>query len=284
LLWRSQNFLRDDAVDTIGRLARVRADDVVVEIGPGRGVITRRLAAACARVIAVERDAALCRLLRREFGSVGNVEIVSADFLHWDLPRGEYRVVANLPYEITSEIMAKLTRPAQAPAEAHLVVQVEAARRFAGAPHDRESLKSLLLKPRFTLSLVHALRRTDFRPVPGVDSVLVHLHRRRPPLLGAAEDRAYRDFLCFVFSERGADTATRLRRVFTTVQLRRLARDNGFSLSAPLPALSFAHWLAVFRHYAATAAPERQRMIQGAEQRLRLQQRGLTKLRRSRPG
>lgn len=270
--------------DTIVRLAQLRADDLVVEIGPGRGIITRRLAAACARVIAVERDLALCRLLRREFESVGNVEVVSADFLHWDPPRGEYKVVSNLPYEITSEIMAKLTRPARAPAEAHLVMQVEAARRFAGAPHHRESLRSLLLKTRFTLSLVHALRRTDFRPVPSVDSVLLHLHQRRPPLLTATEDRAYRDLLCFVFSERGPNVATRLRRVFTTAQLRRLAQDNGFSLSAPLPALSFAHWLAIFRHSLTGVAPEKRRMVHGAERRLRQQQRGLTKLRRSRAG
>ena len=280
-LWRSQNFLRSDSVarDLVRRAGPGR-DDLVLEIGPGRGIITRQLARVCSRVIAVEYDRALCDELARSLRDLTNVEVVWADFRHYDLPRRDYKVVASIPFAITADIMAKLTAGRHAPTEAHLVMQAEAARRYAGRPYDRESLKSLLLKPGFELSVVHAFRRTDFSPAPHADTVLLRMQKRDQPLLPAAEARAFRDLLCFAFAQRGADIAARLDRVFTRPQLNRLALAHGFPLSARIVDLTFAQWLGLFRYHYATASTRE--AIAGAERRLLRRQHGLTKIHRSR--
>jgi 23S rRNA (adenine-N6)-dimethyltransferase len=282
-VWQSQNFIRRVSLaKKIVRLADFERSDLVVEIGPGKGILTRPLAEACSFVIAVEYDRSLCRHLIGSLGGIGNVKVVCADFRQYDLPKHEYRVFASIPFNITSDIVHKLTAGFHSPKDAYLIMQAEAARRFAGPPCDHESLKSLLLKPKFESSILHRFRDTDFWPTPKVDSVLLRMARRRYPVLTAQEDREYRDFLCFVFSEHGADIGARLGRIFTRPQLTRLARDQGFALSARIVDLSFAQWLAVFRHYLGAVAGDKQSLVVGAEKRLSRQQAGLTKIHRSR--
>ncbi len=282
-IWHSQNFIRSVSLAReIIRLANLTTNDLVIEIGPGRGIITKELARVCSQVIAIEYDRSLCHDLRSSLGGIENLDIVCADFRRYDLPDREYKVFANIPFKITSDIMAKITTGGRSPAEAYLIMQAEAARRFAGSPYDRESLKSLLIKTRFELSLLHAFRNTDFWPTPKVDVVLLRLRKRHPPILSAADDRKYRDLLCFVFSEHGTDVTARLARIFTRRQIKRLARDNSFSMSAPVVDLCFGQWLAVFRYYRAGVAGDRQKFIEGAEKRLLQRQDRLTKIHRSR--
>jgi 23S rRNA (adenine-N6)-dimethyltransferase len=282
-LRHSQNFLRRvSVVRKIIRLAHLTSRDLVIEIGPGRGIITKELARVCSQVTAVEYDRSLCRDLRTSLGGLGNVDVIYADFRHYRLPDREYKVFASIPFNITSDIMAKLTTGGRSPSDAYLIMQTEAARRFAGPPYDHESLRSLLLKPRFELSILHALRSTDFRPAPKANVVLLRIRKRCHPILTAGEERKYRDFLHFVFSEHGAEIAARLGGIFTRRQIRRLARDNGFPMSARIVELSFAQWLAVFRHYLAGVAWDKQKLVEGAEKRLLRGRPGLTKIHRSR--
>ena len=282
-LRHSQNFLhRVSVVRKIIRLANLTSRDLVIEIGPGRGIITKELARVCSQVVAVEYDRSLCQDLQTSLGGLENVEVIYADFRRYRLPDREYKVFASIPFSITSDIMAKLTTGGRSPSDAYLIMQAEAARRFAGPPYDHESLRSLLLKPRFELSILHALRSTDFRPAPKADAVLLRMTRRRRPLLTPAEGRKFRDFLCFVFSEHGAEVAARLKRIFTRRQIGRLARENGLPMSARVVELCFAQWLAVFRHYLAEVAWDKQELVEGAEKRLLRRQAGLTKIHRSR--
>ncbi len=282
-LWHSQNFIRSSSiVRKIIRLASLTRNDLVVEIGPGKGMITRQLVQVCSHVIAVEFDRSLYHHLRRTLGNLENLDVICADFRHYELPNREYKVFANIPFEITSDIMTKITTGGRLPTEAYLIMQAEAARRFAGPPYARESLKSLLLKTRFELSILHSLRNTDFWPTPKVDVFLLHIRKRCPPILTAADNQKYRDLLCFVFSEHGADVATRLKRIFTRPQIKCLARSNGFSMSARVVDLSLAQWLAVFRYYLVGVAEDRKKLVEGAERRLLRRHTGLTKINRSR--
>ncbi len=282
-VWQSQNFIRRVSLASeIVRLADFARNDLVIEIGPGKGIITRQLANVCSQVIAVEYDQSLCRHLAKSLGGIGNVKVVCADFRQYDLPKREYKVFANIPFKITSDIVSKLTAGVRSPNDAYLTMQVEAARRFAGPPYDHESLKSLLLKPEYELFILHAFRNIDFRPTPKADVVLVRLRKRSLPILAVAENQKYRDLLCFVFSEHGTDIIARLGRIFTRPQLTRLARDHGFSLSARIVDISFAQWLAIFRYYLTGVIRDRQKLVQGAETRLLRRQSTLTKIHRSR--
>src|SRR5689334_1717076 len=95
----SQNFLRDPRLaDHLIQMAALSAEDTVIEIGPGTGVLTARLARTCRQVLAIEKDATLAHKLARRFAHQGAVAIFAADFLEFPLPSSRYKVFANIPF------------------------------------------------------------------------------------------------------------------------------------------------------------------------------------------
>ena len=219
-----------------------------MEIGPGRGVLTAELALRCRQLIAVELDERLCQELRVRFGGDEHVSIVQADFLRFSPPRSTaYKVVGNIPYNRTAAIVRRLADGSPPPEDAYLVVQREAAERFAGRPFAPETLASLLLKPRWQVEIVRRLRRTDFEPPPRVDSVVLWLARRTRPLVEQSAASGYQAFVEACFGRSGQTVGRCLRSAFTRHQIRRLSRDLGFDPSAPPSGLSFDQWLGLFR-------------------------------------
>lgn len=217
--------------------------DLVVEVGPGHGVLTQALARSAGRVIAVELDPALAHEVAQRFEGDPRVQVVGGDFLRFPIPHGA-RVVANLPFAITADAVRHVVT-SQA-TEAHLVVQREAAERFAGSPWGGETLPSLSLKPWWHIEVTRALARTDFDPPPSVDCAVLWLARRSPALLRDEERSVYERFLAATFG-RGRTTGQVLGRVFTRGQLERLRRDLHLDLGAPPSATSFDRWLALYR-------------------------------------
>jgi 23S rRNA (adenine-N6)-dimethyltransferase len=235
----SQHFLRKGA--TAARLVAatsISPRDLVLEIGAGRGALTRPQRPASAALRAELRARA---------------EIVEGDFLEIELPRRSYKVVGSLPYARTTEIVRRLTSEGRPPDDAWLVVQREAARRFAGAPWGGETRWSLALKPWWHCELTAALRRVDFDPPPSVDSVLLWLGRRARPLVGPAQARLYLDLTDRLLRS-GPTLARALRPRLTRAQLARLARDLGFDPAQPPSSLRFDQWLPVFRFLAGRRA------------------------------
>jgi 23S rRNA (adenine-N6)-dimethyltransferase len=244
----SQHFLRKGATAAeLVASTTISTGDLVLEIGPGRGALTRALAARCGRLIAFEIDADLAAALRQELG--GRAEIVTADFLSIELPRAAYKVIGNVPYARTTEIVRSLLSAPVAPDDAWLVVQREAARRFVGAPYGRETLFSVSHKPWWHAEIVRSLRRTDFDPPPAVESVLLWLMRRARPLVERRHAALYRELTARVFGA-GIGVERSLRPWLSHVQLARLAHDLHFDPARPASALRFEQWLAVFRFVA----------------------------------
>ncbi|HVG98992.1 MAG TPA: rRNA adenine dimethyltransferase family protein [Chloroflexota bacterium] len=256
----SQNFLTDPAlVERVLDRTTVGPEDVVYEIGAGAGAITDRLARRCRHVVAVEKDASLAERLRRRFAARTNVSVFLADALEFPLPLTPYKVVANLPFSVTSAVVARLTRAEQPPGDSFLGVQREAAERFAGSP--AETLVSLSLKPRFAPQIVYRFERADFSPRPGVDVVLLRLHKRGPPLLGAAGEALYRDLVAHVF---GAWRPTVRRALGALLP----SPPPGIDLRVAPGALPFDAWLTLFRHFQCTAPAGARRRVAGAAARV----------------
>ena len=277
----SQNFLRDPRlIDHLLRRSSIGPADLVLEIGPGGGAITRRLADRCGRLVAVERDPRLAADLRRRFAGRPHVEIVEADFLDLPLPSGEYKVFANIPFNVTTAIVAKLTTGQDPPRDAYLAVQREAADRFLGRP--RGTLFALLLHPWFEPSVVHRFRREDFRPVPRVDVVMLRLRRRDQPLVAPPEARLFRDFAVFAFTAWQPDLRAVLARLLPTRDVNAVEREIGASLARPPSAIAVHEWLALFHAFRARADRHAIREVLGAEARLRRQQAALAKDHRTR--
>src|SRR5690349_18944670 len=141
----AQNFLKSRClVDRLLDTCAIGPDDIVYEIGPGKGIITERLAQRCRQVITIEKDPLLVAALRSRFARTANVRLHEGDFLDYRLPGGHYKVFASIPFNITSAIVTRLTTAPVPPDDTYLIMQKEAAERFLGAP--RETLFGVLLK------------------------------------------------------------------------------------------------------------------------------------------
>ena len=247
----SQHFLRSGALAaSLVEQSSVSKNDLVVEIGPGRGVLTRELTGRCRRLIAIEIDERLVYGLSVEFREVRNLVLVHDDFFRFQLPDSLYKVFANLPYSQTAAIIRHLVDALTPPEEAYVVVQREAADRFAGGPYASETLPSLLLKPWWHVEITRRLRRSDFEPPPAVDSVLLWLARRPRPLINQSQRLLYRDFVASSFGRHGGTIRQCLRTVFTRHQIGHLARDLRFSPGASPSLLTFDQWLGLYRFLA----------------------------------
>ena len=179
-----QHFLADpNILDVIGRLAELGPDDVVLEIGPGRGVLTRYLAARVRLVHAVEIDRELEPELR-EFGD--NVDIVFGDALQVDLPQDATKLVANLPYNVATPLVVESLDGLPTVGLWCVMVQREVADRLFADPGTKDyGAVSVLVQLAAERTGFHAVSRTVFRPPPNVDSALVAFRRRElPPEFG----------------------------------------------------------------------------------------------------
>ena len=249
----SQHFLRSRALAaSLVAHSTISRHDLVVEIGPGRGTLTRALAERCGNLVAIEIDPVLFLDLEAAFRDVAHVAVVHADFLRHPLPDAAYKVFASIPYARTAAIIRRLVNAPTPPLDTYLVVQREAAERFAGSPCAPESLSSLRLKPWWQVEIVRRLRRTDFDPPPDVDSVVLWLARRTRPLVDQAQRRLYRHFIDASFGRRGNTLRRGLGGTFTGRQIARLALYLHFSAGAPPSSLTFDQWLGLFRFLATT--------------------------------
>jgi 16S rRNA (adenine1518-N6/adenine1519-N6)-dimethyltransferase len=189
----SQNFLTDAAaLDAIVEAAELTPGDRVVEVGPGLGVLTRRLLAAGASVLAVELDPRLARYLRRELAEVGGFEQLEADALHVHpreiFPVEPFKLVANIPYHITSPLLHAFLEGERPPDLAVLLVQLEVAERIAAPPGEMSYL-SVFVQNVATAEVVARVPAASFEPAPEVDSAILRLRGREVPAVPVGEGR-----------------------------------------------------------------------------------------------
>lgn len=195
-----QNFLADDAA--AGRIADAACAPglPVLEIGPGLGALTEALAARAPRVTAVELDAAMVGALSQEFGGKAELDIVHADFLKFDLESyakgtGTYCAAGNLPYYVTTPICMKLLTCSGLPERMVLMMQKEAAARFAAKAGTKlYGPLSILAQLYYDCDTLMTLTPADYYPQPEVESAVVVCIRKQnvpavpelPGLLDAA--------------------------------------------------------------------------------------------------
>lgn len=175
-----QYFLSDIRIlDRIVNAAHLSPDDVVVEIGPGRGFLTRRLLPRVSEVVAVELDAELAEALPGRLGQPSNLEVVLADARTVDLlqlvnPETSYKVVANLPYYAANPIIRRFLQQDHLPSMMVVMVQQEVAESMV-AERGKMSLLSVATQFYARANLVCKVPPASFRPSPKVNSAVVRL-------------------------------------------------------------------------------------------------------------
>jgi 16S rRNA (adenine1518-N6/adenine1519-N6)-dimethyltransferase len=179
-----QNFVIDpNTIRKVVKVAGVKPDDHVLEIGAGAGSLTLALAGAAARVTALEIDERLTPILDEVVSGIGNVEVVVGDAMKMDLDGiGAARVVANLPYNLAASVVLRILGEAPSIRDLTVMTQREVGERLAAEPgSDAYGLTSVLLAFHAEARVADRVSRNAFFPVPGVDSVIVKILRRAEP-------------------------------------------------------------------------------------------------------
>jgi 16S rRNA (adenine1518-N6/adenine1519-N6)-dimethyltransferase len=178
-----QHWLEDESsLQAMANAAAVKPRDVVLEIGPGPGSLTRILVKRAKQVIAVELDKSLAAELPKQVAAP-NLTIVNQDILEFDfagLP-ADYKVAANIPYYLTSNLIRILSETPNRPVTAALLVQKEVAERVAAEPGDM-SILSVTAQFYWEVKLGQIVPAKLFQPAPKVDSQVLILERREQPL------------------------------------------------------------------------------------------------------
>lgn len=195
-----QNFLNNKTVvKKIVDSANLTADDFVLEVGPGKGILTEELSKKCKKVIAVEIDRDLIISLRDKFKDTEVVEIIESDILKTDFKKlntkynisdTKYKIIANLPYYITSSIIRMFLEAELPPSEMILMVQKEVAERIISKPGNH-SILSLSVQYYADPELLFYLDKSNFDPIPEVDSAVIRI---KPKLKHIAQEESKRFF------------------------------------------------------------------------------------------
>jgi 16S rRNA (adenine1518-N6/adenine1519-N6)-dimethyltransferase len=253
-----QNFLvREDIAERIVEQAHLREDDVALEIGPGAGALTLRIARRVREVVAVEKDQGLAALLREEFEALPRVHIVEGDFLEFDLAAcarahgvAKLAVVGNIPYNITTPILEHLFAQRASVRSAVLLVQREYAERLAAAPAT-PAYGSLTLFARYhaLLEPLFTLKPGAFWPRPDVDSMLVRVLPREQPPVDAPEGLLFR-IIRGAFQQRRKQLGNTLQDSLGLPRdaVERLARHAGIALARRGETLTLEEFARLARH------------------------------------
>lgn len=193
-----QNFLIDDEVlNDIINGADISKDDFIIEIGPGIGTLTKMLLTSARRVCAIELDKSLIPILQDELKEFDNLKLVNGDALKVDFDEiigneTSVKVVANLPYYLTTPIISKMLIEGYKFKSLTIMIQKEVAERMASKPDCKEyGALSLLVQYYCDVNIVRRVSPTSFVPQPKVDSIVIKLDRLKEPRVILKDEKLF---------------------------------------------------------------------------------------------
>lgn len=279
----SQNFLHSKKlVSKIVSLSNIVQDDTVIEIGPGKGIITYELGQRCSDVIAIEYDKSLYDKLSIRFKETGNIKIVNMDFMLYKLPNKPYKVFSNIPFNMTADIIQKILDVDEKLTDAYLIIQYEAALKYIGTPYYADCFRSLYYKPLFEAEIIYEFEPTDFSPPPKARIVLVHFHKKEYSDVKTESYSKYRDFLSYVFYGAGRTFKEKTKQVFSYEQQKRIRKASGIEFDSTISYWTYPQWIAMFNCYDKLVSKEKQALVNGAYSKMLQSQKSIKKEHRNR--
>lgn len=217
-----QHFLKSEkALNTIVGSAEIEHGETVLEIGPGMGVLTERLLASSCLVLAVEKDDNLYELLNQKFDEEIKTEkliLIHDDILNFDprsynLEASSYKLVANIPYNITGAILEKFLSAENQPESMVLLVQKEVAQRIV-ARDGKESILSISVKAYGTPKYVETVLAGSFAPAPKVDSAIIKVETISKDFFQNFSEKAFFQLLQAGFQSKRKKLSSNLSKIY----------------------------------------------------------------------
>lgn len=242
-----QHFLQSpQAIAKIIETAELSSEDTVLEVGPGKGVLTEALLEHAGKVIAVEKDESLAPLLKEKFKKElkdGKLELIFGDILAWkrSFHAADYKIVANIPYYITGEFLRIFLSGDFQPKSMTLLLQKEVAERIV-ARDDKESILSLSVKAYGVPAYIQTVPSHDFLPPPKVDSAILHIGGISKDFFKEIDEKAFFSLVKAGFAHKRKVLINNLKQIASTEKLKKAFETCEISQIARAETLSLGEW------------------------------------------
>jgi len=238
-------------VEKISQAAELNSDDMVLEIGPGLGILTQELVERAGKVVAVELDEKLLAYLQSRFSGVKNLVLVSGDILQL-LPvellpwlAQPYKVVANLPYQITAVLLRRLLTLKNKPKLLVLMVQAEVAERVCARP-GAMSVLAVMAQYYSQPQIVLTVSKDQFWPIPQVNSAVLKLKPKSKFSLPSALENSFFKLVKVGFASRRKMLKNNLINVYTPQKVEAALKQTGLKGQMRAQELTVSDWLNLF--------------------------------------
>jgi 16S rRNA A1518/A1519 N6-dimethyltransferase RsmA/KsgA/DIM1 with predicted DNA glycosylase/AP lyase activity len=261
----SQNFIKSPfLIRQLFSVSNINPNDLVIEIGPGRGIITQQLVNRAQKVITIEKDNNLFKDLILKFKDSSNLKIINGDFLSYKLPDTDYKVFSNIPFDITAEIIDKFLKSSQKPKDIYLIMQQEAAEKYIGK--ESETQNSILIKPFYDIEILGDIDRTSFTKKPQVNIVFTHFSLKEKFLINPSFNQNFRDFIIYGFNQWQPNILKSFKDIFSFNQFKSLNKRLKINNLKPSE-LRFNQWLDFFNTYLKFVSPIKKDLVDGFEKK-----------------
>lgn len=255
----SQNFIKyPTLVSELLDASDLKRADTILEIGPGRGIITNQLLKRVSKVIVVEKDPVLAAKLIELNNNSPKLKILPKDFLNCTLPSTPYKVFSNIPFSLTAKIIHKFLFSSLLPDSMYFIMQQEAIEKYIGSPQETQS--SLLAKPWYEIKNLGDIDRSSFTKKPQVKIGFAQFKKRPLAFIKDENKREYRNFIVYGFNQWKGTFLQAYEKIFTYSQLKTF--EKTFKLTGlKLTQVSFDIWLQIFKTYLKIASPVQKEII-----------------------
>lgn len=264
----SQNFLHSPTlVKNLLSKTNITDKDTVYDIGAGKGILAAALASRCHTVIAVEADHSLAIKLQENLHKYSNVLVYEGDFLELPLPKTPYKVFANIPFNLSADILHKLVDAKNPPKSSYLIVQKEFAQKLITTKDGYNSQLAVLLGVQFEVRIVKELRQDSFYPRPRVAAVLLEILQRPESLVAAKDLQLFRNFVIFAYNAFRPTLSKTISPLFNSKEFILVAKALKYPPSASPSQLHLEQWLNLFS-VALKKRPLVEQLVSGYEEAL----------------
>jgi 16S rRNA (adenine1518-N6/adenine1519-N6)-dimethyltransferase len=264
-----QHFLRDvRLLDRIARTIDPQPADVVIEIGPGKGALTRALSPLAWKVVAIEKDRILAEALDAD--KPENVAVVEGDALDVSFERlitdiagavPPVKIIGNLPYAISGPFLARVWEERRLFSRASFLIQREVAERIAAGPGTKEFAPlSIMLQIYFDVKILFRVAPGSFVPPPRVDSAVISFIRRETPLIVVPDEAGFRKFLGGAFAQRRKTLLNNLAALGVPAEKGQAALSSlGLAKTVRSEQVAITAWAALFASLRPADSPSQSR-------------------------
>lgn len=231
----SQNFLKSpQLVHELIDKTNLSSSDLVYDIGAGSGVITSALASRVRKVVAIEVEPRISERLKENTGSLPNVTVLQKDFLTVPLPTEEFKIFANIPFHLSSPILKRFINNPNAPSAAYLIVQKQFGEKLLSSEVGRFTAQlGMLIGVEYSVKIIRKMQKTDYQPMPAIDTVFIELLKRGDPLVPKDRLKAYGIYTTECFAD---------PKKLAKLPLHIIGKTPGF----PPSRLTLAQWIILF--------------------------------------